>query len=188
MDSLCLKEVEVEEIKEVEEIEEVEKEEEEVEEVCIYDPCQYNYLWYSACMFLATTGYSIYQEKYVFTIWPSGIFITSLNYWKKPRFNSWERTLDVSYVYSSIGYHLFRSVGAENASYFYLYFFIGITCYILSNYNLDKKRLYISAFLHSMVHLFSNIAALCLYSGYIHDTWYNPVTQKFLEVCETFVD
>jgi len=169
--------------------EEKEKEEkEEVKDVCIYEPCQYNYLWYSAWMFLATSGYSIYQEKYTFTIWPGGIFITSLNYWKKPRFNSWERTLDVSYVYSSIGYHLFRSLGAENANYFYLYFFIGFMCYLLSNYNLDKKRFYVSAFLHSMVHLFSNIAAMYLYSGEIHDTWYNPITQKVFEICENFVD
>lgn len=160
----------------------------EQQQICIYDPCQYNYLWCSSWMFLSSTCYIMYHQKYSLIIWPGGIFITSLNYWKKPRFNSWERTLDVSYVYSSIVYHLFISVGAENAYYFYLYFFIGITCYILSNYNLGKQRLYISAFLHSMVHLFSNIAALYLYSGYIHDTWYNPVTQKFFQICEMFVE
>ena len=130
----------------------------------------------------------MYQEKYSFTIWPGCVFITSLNYWKKPRYNSWERTLDISCVYSSIVYHLFRALGAENVKMCYLYLIIAFLCYLLSNYNHTKKRLYVSALLHSMVHLFANISTIYLYSGDVLDTWDNPIIQKIFYICETFVD
>jgi hypothetical protein len=184
MDSNFLK------IKEKEQTDELEDKEEteEFEEVCIYEPCQYNFIWYTSWSFLTATCYSMYQEKYAFTIWPGGVFITSLNYWKKPRFNSWERTLDISYVYSSIVYHLFRGIGAENANWCYVFLIIAFLCYLLSNYNMGKKRLYVSALLHSMVHLFANISTICLYSGDVIDTWDNPITQRVLEICENLVD
>uniref|UniRef100_A0A6C0I7B0 Uncharacterized protein n=1 Tax=viral metagenome TaxID=1070528 RepID=A0A6C0I7B0_9ZZZZ len=165
-----------------------EESEEQKEEVCIYEPCQYNYLWYTSWLFLTSTFYSIYQAKYAFAIWPGGIFITSLNYWKKPRYNTWERTLDVGYVYSSIAYNFFRGVGCQNSYKFYLYFWIAFVCYLLSNYNHRQKRLYISALLHSMVHLFGNISTIYLYSGEIHDAWDNPITQRFFLICENLVD
>ena len=95
-----------------------------IDEVCIYKPCQYNYLWSTSWLFLVTTGYTVYQQKYEFLIFPSGIFLTSLNYWKQPKFNSWERNLDIGYVYYSIGYNLFRSIGAQEANKLYTYFVI----------------------------------------------------------------
>lgn len=111
----------------------------EEEEIYVYNPIQYNYLWHTSWSFLLTTCYTVYVQKYNFVIFPGTIFVTSLNYWRKPRYNSWERTLDVSCVHSSVVYNIFRSVGAEYAYPFYVYISIGLFCYILSNYNHEKK-------------------------------------------------
>ena len=82
-------------------------------DICIYEPIQYNYLWKSSCMFLVTTCYTVYQAKYEFIVFPAGVFLTSINYWRKPVYNSWQRSLDVFYVYFSIFYNMFRSLGAK---------------------------------------------------------------------------
>ena len=135
--------------------------------ICIYEPIQYKYLWKTSWLFLGTTCYAIcYQTyNYEFIITPGSIFITSINYWKNPINDSWERNLDVLCVFVSIGYNIIRSIGATYANVFYLYLALGFSSYLLSNYNHRRKRLYMSAFLHSLVHLFSNIALIYLYSG-----------------------
>jgi len=159
-----------------------------IEEIYVYNPIQYNYLWHTSWSFLLTTCYTVYVQKYNFVIFPGTIFVTSLNYWRKPRYNSWERTLDVSCVHSSVIYNIFRSVGAEYAYQFYLYISIGLFCYILSNYNHDQKRLYLSSLFHSLVHVFGNVAVIYLYSGHIFDAWDNPLTQGIRDVLENLID
>ena len=159
-----------------------------IDEVCIYKPCQYNYLWSTSWLFLVTTGYTVYQQKYDFVIFPSGIFLTSLNYWKQPKLNSWERNLDIGYVYYSIVYNLFRSIGAQEANKLYTYFVIGLLFYMLSNYNHRHNRLYVSALCHSFVHLFGNIALIYLYSGHIDTVWDNALIQKMLYMLEYFTE
>jgi hypothetical protein len=157
-------------------------------EIHVYNPIQYNYLWYTSWSFLLTTCYTVYLQKYNFVIFPGTIFVTSLNYWRNPRYNTWERTLDVGCVYSSVAYNIFRSFGAEYAYPFYVYILVGLLCYILSNYNHRQKRLYMSSFFHSLVHVFGNVAVIYLYSGYIYDTWDNPITQGVRNVLENMVD
>ena len=157
-------------------------------ELYVYNPIQYNYLWYTSWSFLLTTCYTVYLQKYNFVIFPGTIFVTSLNYWRNPRYNTWERTLDVGCVHSSVAYNIFRSFGAEYAYPFYVYILVGLLCYILSNYNHRQKRLYLSSFFHSLVHVFGNMAILYLYSGYIVDVWDNPITQGVRDVLEMLVD
>ena len=159
-----------------------------VEEIYVYNPIQYNYLWHTSWSFFLTTCYTVYVKKYNFVIFPGTIFVTSLNYWRKPRYNTWERTLDVSCVHSSVIYNIFRSFGAEYAYTFYVYISIGLLCYILSNYNHDQKRLYLSSLFHSLVHVFGNVGVIYLYSGHIFDAWDNPITQGVRDVLETLID
>ena len=138
-------------------------------ELYVYKPVQYNYLWYTSWLFLFNSCYTVYLNKYDFTVFPGAIFLTSINYWRNPRFNSWERTLDVACVYSSVAYNIFRSFGAEYSNTFYMYIVIGLFCYLLSNYNHRQNRLYASSFFHSLVHVFGNVAVWYLYSGYVAD-------------------
>ena len=148
------------------------------EELYVYKPVQYNYLWYTSWLFLFNSCYTVYLKKYDFAVFPGAIFVTSINYWRNPRFNSWERTFDVTCVHSSVAYNIFRSFGAEYSNTFYMYIVVGLLCYLLSNYNHRQNRLYVSSFFHSLVHLFGNMAVWYLYSGYIADTWDNPITQR----------
>ena len=157
-------------------------------DICIYEPIQYNYLWKSSCMFLVTTCYTVYQAKYEFIVFPTGIFLTSINYWRKPVYNSWQRSLDVFYVYFSVFYNIFRSLGAEYMYQFNSFVLLGLLFYILSNYNHRKKRLYMSALLHSIAHLLGNVALLYLYSGEILTMGYNPAVREIRDICENMVD
>ena len=157
-------------------------------DICIYEPIQYNYLWKSSCMFLVTTCYAVYQTKYEFIVFPTGIFLTSINYWRKPVYNSWQRSLDVFYVYFSVFYNIFRSLGAEYMYQFNSFVLLGLLFYILSKYNHRKKRLYMSALLHSIAHLLGNVALLYLYSGEILTMGYNPAVREIRDICENMVD
>jgi hypothetical protein len=158
------------------------------EELAIYNPVQYNYLWRTSWLFLLSACYTVYLQKYDCAVFPTAIFLTSLNYWRNPRFNSWQRTLDVGCVQSSVVYSIFRSSGAENAYPFCAYMTIGLFCYLLSNYNHRLKRLYVSSMFHSLVHVFGNVAILYLYSGEIMDTWNNPVMRWVRVVLENLVE
>jgi len=157
-------------------------------DICIYEPIQYNYLWKSSCMFLVTTCYTVYQAKYEFIVFPTGIFLTSINYWRKPVYNSWQRSLDVFYVYFSVLYNIFRSFGAEYVYQFNSFVLLGLLFYILSNYNHRNKRLYMSALLHSISHLLGNVALIYLYSGEILTMGYNPAVRGIRDICENLVD
>ena len=102
-------------------------------DICIYEPIQYNYLWKSSCMFLVTTCYAVYQAKNEFIVFPAGVFLTSINYWRKPVYNSWQRSLDVFYVYFSVFYNIFRSLGAEYMYQFNSFVLLGLLFYFLIN-------------------------------------------------------
>lgn len=156
--------------------------------VCIYDPVQYNYLWKTSWLFLVTTCYAAGRPNYEFVFWPGSIFLTSINYWKNPVHDSWERKLDITCVFVSISYNIIRSIGAEYANPFYGYLLVGFSSYLLSNYNHRQNRLYISALLHSFVHLFCNMALIYLYSGQILSTLENPVTKNFWNMCEELLN
>ena len=158
------------------------------EELYVYKPVQYNYLWYTSWLFLFNSCYTVYLKKYDFALVPGAIFVTSINYWRNPRFNSWERTLDVACVHSSVAYNIFRSFGAEYSNMFYMYIVVGLFCYILSNYNHRQNRLYVSSFFHSLVHVFGNVAVFYLYSGYIADAWDNPITQRVRNALENMAE
>ena len=157
-------------------------------DTCIYEPIQYNYLWKSSCMFLVTTCYTVYQAKYEFIVFPAGVFLTSINYWRKPVYNSWQRSLDVFYVYFSIFYNMFRSLGAKYMYQFNSFVLLVLLFYILSNYNQRQKRLYMSALLHSIVHLLGNVALIYLYSGEILTMGYNPAVRGIRDICENMVE
>ena len=157
-------------------------------ELYVYKPVQYNYLWYTSWLFLFNSCYTVYLNKYDFTVFPGAIFVTSINYWRNPRFNSWERTLDVACVYSSVADNIFRSFGAEYSKTFYMYIVIGLFSYLLSNYNHRQNRLYVSSFFHSLVHVFGNVAVWYLYSGYVADAWDNPITQRVRNALENMAE
>jgi hypothetical protein len=97
-----------------------EEKEDEKGQMDVYNPDQCKVLLTSSSMFLLTTIYiyTFTQYKYDLILVPAGTFLTSINYWKKPRYNSWQRNLDVFYIYTSFSYHTIRCYNAEYIHYF----------------------------------------------------------------------
>jgi hypothetical protein len=162
-----------------------EEKEDEKGQMDVYNPDQCKVLLTSSSMFLLTTIYiyTFTQYKYDLILVPAGTFLTSINYWKKPRYNSWQRDLDVFYIYTSFSYQTIRCYNAEYIHYFVMYMFIGICFYRLSAYMYDKKYTWVSVFMHSCLHMFANIAILNVNSGYIEPFCGNSITQTIFNRC-----
>lgn len=123
----------------------------------------YNYLYKTSFLTLSSVLYSIYRGHYHITIYPTGILLTSLNYWRYP-LNDWRRTTDIIVVVSSISQHVIVAYTAENGTYFYYLLALSILFYFVGHY-LYNKHLWASTIAHSMLHVFLNVAALVLYAG-----------------------
>ena len=170
--------------------EEKEKEKEKDEEkengqIDVYNPDQCKVLLTSSSMFFITTIYTyIYtQYKYDLLLVPAGTFLTSINYWKKPRYNSWQRDLDVFFIYTSFSYQTIRCYNAQYIYYFILYMLIGMTFYKVGGYMYKNKYRWVSVFMHSCLHIFVNIAIINVNSGYIEPFCGNAITQKIFNGC-----
>lgn len=116
---------------------------------------------------LISAVYAYYQEHYSMIPVPGGVFLTSVNYWRKPQQSSWQRKLDMAYVKLCILYNMFRAYNAEYQNKYYIILFISMLCYPISNYYYRKQRLWASTFWHCLLHIFANIANIILYSGNI---------------------
>ena len=154
-------------------------EKEKEKEITMYPDKKYYYVCLkSSCLFLVSFIYSIYKRQYELSLVPGGIFLTSINYWRKPVFYSLRRYIDIAYVSCSIVYTIFRAYNAEYANLFYLISAITVLFYPLSWYYDSKKQYWTGAYMHSMFHILANVAFIVLCSGYIppiqsNDTIYN---------------
>jgi len=159
--------------------------EKEKSQIDVYNPNQCKVLLTSSSVFFITTIYTyIYtQYKYDLLLVPAGTFLTSINYWKKPRYNSWQRNLDVFFIYTSFSYHAIRCYNAEYINYFIMYMLIGICFYRLGTYMYNKKYTWVSTFMHSCLHIFANIAIINVNSGYIEPFCSNPLMQRVFNGC-----
>lgn len=159
--------------------------EKEKDQIDVYNPNQCKVLLTSSSVFFITTIYTyIYtQYKYDLLLVPAGTFLTSINYWKKPRYKSWQRNLDVFFIYTSFSYQTIRCYNAQYINYFIIYMLIGICFYRLGTYMYNKKYTWVSTFLHSCLHIFANIAILNVNSGYIEPFCDNAITKKIFNGC-----
>ena len=151
-------------------------------EPCVYNPDQCKILLASSSIFLGTTVYTIFQKKYSLLAVPFGTFLTSINYWKKPKMKSWQRTLDVFYIYTSFGYQAIRSYGAQRGMYFYSGLCACFLFYKLSDYMYGKKRTWYSALLHSGIHITANFAILGVNSAHIDSIVDNKLIRMVADI------
>jgi hypothetical protein len=89
---------------------------------------------------------------------------TSINYWKNPRFFSWERYFDIFVVIFGIFYVFLGSINSENKIIFRNFLILGIICYFLSNYYAKQKKWVISSNFHVLMHIFINLGILLLFT------------------------
>lgn len=136
----------------------------------IYQPKHSRILWRASWLFLGTAAYATYQQHYDLAVAPMGIFLTSINYWRHPTYCP-RRTADIICVWLATGYTLTRALTAQHSIIFYIGYAIAFTCYPISNMYLKQGNHYHSAILHALMHLFSNISNIILFSGSIDDTY-----------------
>jgi hypothetical protein len=130
-------------------------------------PSQYNIIWNVSWLSLSSSLYAMYKGHYNLAFVPGGVFLTSINYWKKPALSSWERTLDVGYVKFALLYQLYKVYvyNAENAKEYYFFTGIAGLFYQIGMYYYRKKKYWKHIIFHSGLHIFANVANFILYTG-----------------------
>jgi hypothetical protein len=140
------------------------------EPILILPASHYWFLWKISWLAFISCIYAISQKHYDLALVPGGVFLTSINYWRKPDY-SWRRYMDIGYVHISQLYQCSRAWGGEYAVPYYSLLAIGIVCFPLSIYY-KNSNINLSTTLHAMVHIFGNISNIVLYSGKIAKKWF----------------
>ena len=128
------------------------------------DPDQAAVLWCSSWLSGLSSLYAIYQGNIHFVPFSATTFLTSLNYWKNPRFGSWEQRLDISCVGISLMHHLTVAYYTEIYIQYYTLISIAACCYPVSYYYYFKNDKWTSTYCHCALHVIATIANLLLYS------------------------
>lgn len=127
-------------------------------------PEQYWIIWKFSFLALGDCIYAVHRRHYDLALVPGIVFLTSINYWRKPNY-SWRRNIDIVCVKTSAIYQIIRAYNSEYYRIYYIFLFLGISFYPLSNFYYNKKLFWHSTYAHIMVHIFGNISNVILYSS-----------------------
>jgi len=94
------------------------------------------------------------------------IFITSINYWKKPVIKSFTRKIDMTCVFIIVPYHYYLSFYTTNKIVSSGMMTIGILNYPLSIYFHNIQYIKTSALCHCLLHIFVSIGCSFMYHNY----------------------
>jgi len=94
------------------------------------------------------------------------IFITSINYWKKPVIKSFARKIDMTCVFIIVPYHYYLSFYTTNKIVSSGMMTIGILNYPLSIYFHNIQYIKTSALCHCLLHIFVSIGCSFMYHNY----------------------
>lgn len=135
----------------------------------ILPPDQAAFLWGLSWLSLLAGILAITRAYYDLAAVPLGVWVTSLNYWRKPILG-WRRMVDMAYVNFALIYQLYRAYTAENAVLYYTIVAVAVCCYPLSVYAV-KYSSWAATLIHGFVHILGNISNIILYSGNVHRWW-----------------
>jgi hypothetical protein len=137
---------------------------------------QYIWIYRTSHLFLLSSLYAFMQQQYVFSLINSCVFVSSINYWRKPIY-SWRRTLDIIVVSSTVIYKnitVYNSIAYNSITYnsfniklYYFIFFTGSFLYPISIYYYNNNRYWTAVYLHMLLHIMGNLANIVLYHGVI---------------------
>ena len=133
---------------------------------CILFPEQYKLIFKISFLTLGSCIYAMYSGYSWLSICPGGIFLTSVNYWRKPDY-SWRQSLDIAYVNLAISYQIFKAYNAEYMVLYYALNLLAMCFYPLGFYFYKKKQYWRSTYAHCALHIIANISCVVLYSGKI---------------------
>jgi hypothetical protein len=132
---------------------------------CTLKEEQFSIIYNVSFLSLGTSIYAWTNRHFTLAICPGSVFLTSINYWRKPD-SSWRRYLDMCVVKCALSYQLYMAYGSPRMWQYYTLTGIGVGFYSLGVYY-DKKNLHWhSTYAHCLLHVFANIANVVLYSGY----------------------
>ena len=110
--------------------------------------------------------YAVYHRYYLLSLCPGGVFLTSINYWRKPE-DSWRKKIDMIYVLFALMYQAYHAYHAQYKIPYYTLTLIAGSMYPLALYYSRHKLYWHSTYAHCALHIFANMANLALYSGKI---------------------
>ncbi len=127
-------------------------------------PDQYILIYKASWLSLASTLYALHMKHYTLWFVPGSIFLTSINYWRKPDY-SWRRYLDIIVTKSMAVYQLSMAYTSEYAVPYYLVAVLALSFYPIGIYYYKKNDHWKSTYSHIMLHLVCNVCNVILYSG-----------------------
>jgi hypothetical protein len=130
-------------------------------------PKFYNVLWTTSWLSTISSGYAIWRGHYDCACVPGAVFLTSINYWRKPDY-SWRRYIDMGVTCSGFTYQLFRAYNAEYWKEYYVLAFTAAMFFPIGVHYYKHNRMWRTTYSHAMIHLIGNLANIVLYSGYIN--------------------
>ncbi len=131
----------------------------------VLPPTKHMYIFITTFFGLISSIYAISRKYYHLAIVPFGVFLTSVNYWRHPLYNSKRRYIDIIYVNLAMFYQIWYAYNSQYANLYYIILFITLCFVPLSWYYHNKNKIWIGTFLHSMIHILGNISNIILYSG-----------------------
>jgi hypothetical protein len=111
--------------------------------------------------------YALYRGHYALAPVPGGVFLTSINYWGNPG-DAWRRQLDMVYVVAAFLYQSFLAREAQYATAYYLLSSIGLASYPIGWLAYLRGDIWLSVYIHSIIHMAGNLANVALYSGCVY--------------------
>ena len=131
----------------------------------VFHKKQYTLIWKISFFSLFSSIYALHNKHYDIAVVTGTVFITSIIYWTEPRYNSWQRNLDVCCVHLGLVYQLVKAYNSTYGKQYYIFTFIAIMFYLLGIYYEKKNFFWRSTYSHCLLHIFGNIANIILYSG-----------------------
>jgi len=128
---------------------------------------QYIILYGSSHLALISLVFAFYKRHYLISAGVGSIFITSVNYWRKPD-HSWRRTLDMTVSSGCIVCQHILAYNAEYARQYYIIYFMALAAFLIGKEYHKKGELWKSTYSHLAFHILCNTANIVLYSGYIN--------------------
>lgn len=127
-----------------------------------------HFIWYSAWLSLPTAIYAYINAAAVrnLAIIPAAVWSTSLLYWRHPVRDSWRRTLDIAVVFTGVTYqtyYAFRNTSPTRFAYYTALITASASCYITSNWLMNRGILWPATYAHASIHLLANVANMVLY-------------------------
>lgn len=124
-----------------------------------------NIIWYTSFLCILSTIYAIYRKQYDIAVVLMAVWATSINYWKAPKYN-WRRNIDMTVVGISFSWVLYRIRGSQYEYLAYALFLLVTLSYLLG-WVVRNTSIWLSTICHACIHIFSNMIAVVLCSGYV---------------------